>query len=195
MDIEGIRINLAKVSQELKEVLAKLKIAMREFDKAERIAAIEGGTEVGAISQSITEEIEALILEAIDLFSLFGKTFTVSDRMHLISTGIKSFGFVETAYNSAVTNPQLVPSYLEMPKYKDVINDFRRKQSISMLAQQLVKNVSDGMLVASDIAYHDALEYYNYVKEADRRRIPGAETEYNLLKKYFTKHKPAQEPL
>jgi hypothetical protein len=195
MTTEESNSNLASVSQEVKEVLAKLKTAIEVADKAERIAAIETGTELGAISESITEEIERLIIEANDLFAHFGKTFTPTDRTRLVSTGIRNFGFVETAYNSAATNPQLIPPYLDLSKFKDVINDFKRKQSISLLVQQFGKNVSDGMLGASDTAYHDALEYYNYVKEADRRRIPGAETEYNLLKKYFTnKHKHEPNP-
>jgi hypothetical protein len=194
MGMEEIRISLANASQDVKESLAKLKIAINEADKAERIAAIEGGMEVGAISDSITEEIKMLLSEAMDLFSHFGKTFTVTDRTRLIGTGIKNFGFIETSFNSASTNPQLLPQYLKIDKYKDGINDFRRKQSISLLIQQFGKNVSDGMLSAGDAAYHDSLEYYEAVKEASRHRVPGAEQEYDLLKKYFKRSKPTIDP-
>jgi hypothetical protein len=49
------------------------------------------------------------------------------------------------------------------------------------------------MLLASDAAYRDVLEYYNSVKEASRQRVPGAEAEYKLLSKYFKKSKPSKD--
>jgi hypothetical protein len=194
MTTEELNSNLANASQEVKAALAKLKTAMNDADRAERMAAIETGTELGAISESITEEIKALILEAIDLFAHFGKTFTPTDRTRLIGAGIKNFGFIETSFNSASTNPNLLPQYLKIDKYKDGINDFKRKQSISLLIQQFAQNVSDGMLSAGDTAYHDSLEYYEAVKEASRHHVPGAEQEYDLLKKYFKRSKPVIIP-
>jgi hypothetical protein len=47
------------------------------------------------------------------------------------------------------------------------------------------------MLVASDVAYHNALSYYNAVKEAARQRVPGAEAAYNALKDYFKRARHA----
>jgi hypothetical protein len=194
MTTEEINSKLASASLDAETALAKLKIAIEEDDKAKRIAAIEAGRKLGAISESTTEKIKMILGESMDLFVRFGNTFTPTDRTRLIGTGIKNFGFIETAYNSASNNPQLLPQYLLIEKYKDIINDFRRKQSILLMIQQFEKNVSDGMLASGDIAYHDSLEYYEAVKEASRHHVPGAETEYNLLKKYFKRSKPASDP-
>jgi hypothetical protein len=194
MTTEESNSNLESALQDVETAFAKLNFAMNENEKAKRILAIETGTALGAISESTMKAIEGMVVESINMFADFGSTFTPTDRTRLISTGIKNFGFIETAYNSAETNPQLIPSYLNLSKYKDAITDFRRKQSISLVVQQLSQNVLDGMLAASDIAYHDALEYYDYIREAARRRVPGAETEYNLLKKYFKKNKHTPDP-
>jgi hypothetical protein len=58
---------------------------------------------------------------------------------------------------------------------------------VNMFEQQL----ADSVFVASDRAYHDAVEYYNAVKEAARQRVTGAEAAYDALKDYFKRAKHA----
>jgi hypothetical protein len=49
------------------------------------------------------------------------------------------------------------------------------------------------MLVSGDSSYRDSLDYYSSVKEASRRHIPGAESEYERLKSYFKRNKPLSD--
>jgi ABC-type transporter MlaC component len=169
----------------LPEIMEQLKSAV---DKASQ--AVQAGN---AIDPQTLDEIVELIHDAELLFTPFANTFTPKDRTRLVSGGIKNLGFIETAHESASNNPQFVPPYLNMTDYNESILDFTRKRSLFTLLQQFAQQVSDSMLLASDAAYHDALEYYNSVKEAARQRVPGAEAEYNLLSKYFKKSKPAQD--
>jgi hypothetical protein len=115
------------------------------------------------------------------------------DRTRLVGGGIKNLGFIETAYESASANSQFVPPYLNMDEYGEVIQDFTRKRTLFTLLQQFAQQVSGSMLLASDAAYRNALEYYNSVKEASRQCVPGAEAEYKLLSKYFKKSKPSKD--
>jgi hypothetical protein len=92
-----------------------------------------------------------------------------------------------------LNNPQLLPGYMPASKFREDIDDFTRKQRLYLAAEQFAREVWDSMLVSGDNAYRDALDYYNSVKEASRRHIPGAESEYERLKSYFKKSKPLHD--
>jgi hypothetical protein len=166
----------------LPEIMGQLKAAL---DRASRAAA-----QGAPIDPDTLEEIVELIHAGEDLFTPFANTFTSKDRSRLIGGGIKNLGFIETAFESSSSNPRFVPPYLNMIEFGESITDFTRKRSLLKRLQQFEQQVSDSMLLASDAAYHHALEYYSSVKEASRQRVAGAEVEYKLLSAYFKKSKP-----
>ncbi|MDR1337255.1 MAG: hypothetical protein LBK22_10550 [Tannerella sp.] len=182
----------------VKLALAHLKAALADAVKAERIAAAAAGREVRAtIDWLVVEEIMTLNAEAMELFAEFSETLTPTERTRLVGAGIKNFGFIETAWNSAHVNPQLVPGYLDMVEFGGLIRDFQRKQRIHEQVAQFDRTVADSMLATANRAFKAASEYYNYLKEAARRNVPGAETEYRLLSVYFKsrgKHRQDSEP-
>jgi hypothetical protein len=169
----------------LREIMEQLKDALNESSRA---------TQAGnAIDPETLKDIVELIHDAETLFAPFASTFTPKDRTRLVGGGIKNLGFIETANESARNNPRFVPPYLNMTEYNESLLDFTRKRTLATLLQQFAQQVADSMLLASDAAYHSALEYYSSVKEAARQRVPGAEAEYALLSKYFKKSKPSKE--
>ncbi|AEF82521.1 hypothetical protein [Leadbettera azotonutricia] len=143
----------------------------------------------GVFSQETAESITAQLTEAMNLFAKFGNTFTPHDRLRLIGAGIKNWGFIQTSFSHAGVNPQFVPTFLDMAEFKGAIDDFERKRALLTLIRQFAKIVSDSMLNDSDAAYHDGVDYYNYVREAARRRVPGAEAEHEVLRPYFKRGK------
>jgi hypothetical protein len=169
----------------LPEIMEQLKSAL---DKASQAA--QAGN---AIDPATLNMIVDLIHNAESLFAPFANTFTPKDRTRLVGGGIKNLGFIETANESARNNPQFIPPYLNMLEYNESLLDFTRKRTLFTLLQQFAQQVSDSMLLASDAAYHDALEYYNSIREAARQRVPGAEAEYKLLSQYFKKSKPSKD--
>ncbi|MDR1631564.1 MAG: hypothetical protein LBR97_01545 [Dysgonamonadaceae bacterium] len=169
----------------LPELMEQLKAVLGEASQAAQAG--------NAINPLTLDEIVELIHDAEFLFKPFANTFTPKDRTRLVGGGIKNLGFIETAHESALNNPQFIPPYLNMAEYNESILDFTRKRTLFTLLQQFAQQVSDSMLLASDASYHDALEYYNSVKEAARQRVPGAEAEYKLLSKYFKKSKPSKD--
>jgi hypothetical protein len=104
--------------------------------------------------------------------------------------GLKNLGFIQTAYTLAQTNPSLVPGYLSMAEFKAAMEDMERKRTLLTGIEQLGKTVSDSMMADSDSAFHDALDFYNYVKSAARQRVNGAEPVYDRLKSYFKRPRP-----
>jgi hypothetical protein len=128
------------------------------------------------------------INQAKGYFAPFDHPLTYVERRRLIGSGFKNFGFIEQTYANAVANPSLVPAYLNIATFKEEIDDFTGKRNLDDILKQFELQVSDSMLVASDVAYHDALIYYNAVKEAARQHVPGAEAAYNALKDYFKSH-------
>jgi hypothetical protein len=168
-------------STKLPEVMKQLKAAINEA-----AGAIKEGNAIDPVTLA---EIVDLIHDAEILFKPYANTFTSKDRTRMIGTGIKNFGFIETAHESAENNPQFIPPYQDMTEFGESISDSIHKRKLLTLLQQFAQQVSDSMLLVGDVAYHNALEYYNSVKEAARQRVPGAEAEYTLLSKYFKRSK------
>jgi hypothetical protein len=170
------------IKQDLKSALNILKSAVKEAKNSDKDK-----------SRLLTEEIMGEVFDIqeqlMELFSEYGSTLTPTDRSRMISAGIRNYGFIQTAYQSAKTNPFLVPPYLDMSKFQETITDLNYRRQLLSLIQQFAGTVSDSLLVDSNEAYRRALEYYNYLREAARQRVPGAEIEYSLLKPFFKKSK------
>jgi hypothetical protein len=165
----------------LSEALAKLKEMADKETKAH-----------GTMSEAGLEAIIEMLNTAEALFLVYTNTYTPKDRTRLVSGGIKNFGFITAAYNSAAANPQFVPPYLDMKDFGEYVQDFSFKRTLLTRLQQFEQQVSDSMLRSSDAGYHNSLEYYASVKEGFRQRIPGAEAEYNLLANYFKRDKSSK---
>jgi hypothetical protein len=182
---------MADETNTIGSLISGLKDEIRRQITAERVAAAESGAKAPhSLSAAAVTAITALLNDAAKLFAEFGVTFTPADRERLISVGLKNLGFIQTAYIQAQANPALVPGYLEMAEFKAAMEDMERKRALLTLVEQLGKTVSDSMLADSDSAFHDALDFYNYVKSAARQRVNGAEPVYALLKPYFKRPKP-----
>jgi hypothetical protein len=182
---------MADDTNTLDSLISGLKEEIHRQIKAERIAAVESGAKSQrALGATVVTAITELLNDAAELFAEFGVTFTPADRERLISVGIKNLGFIQIAYTQALANPALVPGYLDMADFKDAMEDLERKRTLLTLIEQLGKTVSDSMLADSDSAFHDALDFYNYVKTAARQRVNGAEPVYSLLKPYFKRSRP-----
>jgi hypothetical protein len=167
-----------------------LKDEIRRQITAERVAAAESGDQAPRVpSAAAVTAITELLDDAAELFAEFGVTFTPADRERLISVGLKNLGFIQTAYTQAQANPALVPGYLSMAEFKAAMENLEWKRRLLTQIEQLGKTVSDSMLADSDSGFHDALDFYNYVKTAARQRVNGAEPVYALLKPYFKRSK------
>jgi hypothetical protein len=149
----------------------------------EKMAAPQGKAVTDDAMQAITTKINL----AMQQFASYADTMRPIERSRKISAGIKNFGFIENAFQSAEANPLFVPAYLSMSTFSEEITDIELKRALLLLLKQFEQEVSDSLLDSGDAAYHDALLYYNSLKEADKQKIPGAEALFKALQPFFKK--------
>jgi len=113
------------------------------------------------------------------------------DRRRLNGVGIKHQGFIDRTLELAVENPEFLPHYLTLQKFQDDDHyyiSFRALYDVAKQIQELIWNIT---IIASDIVYTDALEYYASVREAADRRVDAAESIYNALETFFKRRRAA----
>jgi hypothetical protein len=108
-----------------------------------------------------------------------------SERRKMLGSGIRRYGFIDKVSDLAVANPDFIPPYMNEGDLKDLIRQIEVLRDTSVNLQQLSRMVNDELLVTGDDAYRLALMYSNSVRDASRRRVPGAEALFNTLKPFF----------
>ncbi|MDR2626942.1 MAG: hypothetical protein LBC40_02795 [Dysgonamonadaceae bacterium] len=173
-----------------------LEAAIKEFDAAsEQLtkALEEAGKTLRAFPDSALQSILNFLKQAKTAFAVFNTPLTTEDRKRMLISGIKSQGFIERAYASAEANTALLPPYLPISKFKNDVIEYERMITLYSSIDQFEQDVYDSMAVTGNTAYHDALAYYNEVKQATAQRVSGAEAVYNDLKVYFKHSRPKSD--
>lgn len=133
---------------------------------------------LSAIQSNITA-----LNSSIENYLLFN--LTPQDRLELTKMGDKTIAFVQKALEYAETNPNLVPTYLDLPEAKI---DFAFTQDLNNILKQistLQRAIEDTMMIAGSEAYDAALVFYGSIKGASRANVPGSEAIYNDLHERF----------
>ena len=107
------------------------------------------------------------------------------DRARINGVGIRRQGFIERAYQLAVDNQEFLPHWLPMAKFRDDHEHFVALRSLIDIARQIKELVWNLIMQAADMAYTDALEFYDSVSSAAKRRIDAAESIHSELKPFF----------
>jgi len=107
------------------------------------------------------------------------------DRKRLNKVGIKKRGFIDRALALAEENPEILPRYLTVEKFRKDAQYFVSLHSLKDLAQQIQELLRNITAQAGDVAYTGALEFYAIVQEAADRRVDGTETLYREMEPFF----------
>ncbi|WP_395139873.1 hypothetical protein [Armatimonas sp.] len=113
------------------------------------------------------------------------KHLTPQDRQERPKMGDKTVAFVEKVLEYAESHPQFLPPYVE---HAALVVDVTGVVALSPLAHALsalAVGAEDTRMLAGSEAYTAALAYYQSVKTAARRKIPGAEALYRDLAERF----------
>jgi len=89
-------------------------------------------------------------------------------RSRIAGIGIKHQGFIDRILELAVENPEFFPYYLTLEKFQDDDQYFVSFRALYDLAKQIQELLWNITIIASDVVYTDALEYYASVREAPR---------------------------
>jgi len=109
------------------------------------------------------------------------------DRMRLNGVGIKKQGFINLALAVAQENQEFLPHYLTIERFRRDNVYLGYLRDLVGIAQQIRELLWNITIVAADIAYTDALEYYASVREAAKRRVDAAESIFRQLEPFFKK--------
>jgi len=141
---------------------------------------------IESIPQEVLDQVKAKIEEAIGLIKPHAVIMTADDRASVPKVGDKAFTCVNKAFGYTKTNPEFVPSYLNVADFEIDLNDADGHPSIVALINQLYNYFDDTKLAARGEAYSAALYYYRSVQQAASVNLPGAKAIYDDLKQYFS---------
>jgi hypothetical protein len=110
---------------------------------------------------------------------------TGDEKMRLAKMSDKSIPFVSKVLEYFVTEPKFAPPYVNMESVK---RDYEATTALLNLRRQLNKimsTIEDTAILSGSEAYVAALAYYNSVKRAAQKNVPGAKVVYEDLNKRF----------
>ena len=118
-----------------------------------------------------------------------------AQRRQLLGAGVRRYGFLDKVSDLATSNPEFVPPYLNVTQMKRRIRETEMLRDIVAYLQQMLRIFEDLLLINGDEAFRLALMYYNSVRDAARRRVPGAMPLYHMLEPFFKRpRRTAEEP-
>lgn len=138
-----------------------------------------------SIPQEILDQVRIKIEEAIGLIKPHSVVMTADERASVLKVGDKSFACVNKAFAYTKTNPEFVPSYLNVADFEIDIKDADGHPALVSLINQLYNYLDDTKLAARSEAYSASLYYYGNVQQATSVNLPGAKAIYDDLKQYF----------
>ena len=118
---------------------------------------------------------------------------TDAQRRRLLGSGVRRFGFITKTFEVASDNPEFTPPFLNMEHFHELIDEINQTRNITITANQLLRIYTDILLLAGDEAFTLALIYYNSVRDAARRGIPGAQAVFRALELFFRRGRRLDE--
>jgi len=132
-----------------------------------------------AIREDIQSAIELLQKHTDD------SALSAAERRRLLGSGVRRYGFIDKVSDVAAGNPEFIPPFMDTDELKKLIRQIELLRNISANLQQLLRMTNDELLLTGDEAFRIALMYYNSVRDASRRRVPGAMALFNMLQPFF----------
>jgi hypothetical protein len=144
-----------------------------------------------SIPQEVLDQVNAKFLEAIALIKPYSVILTANDRASVLKVGDSGFNFVTKVFEYTKTNPEFVPSFLNVRDFEIDMKDADGHPAVVTLINQLYNYFDDTKLAARSEAYSASLYYYGNVQQAASVNLPGAKAIYDDLKQYFPRTRKA----
>lgn len=148
---------------------------------------------VSSIPEEVLTQVKAKIEEAIALVKPHSVIMTAEERGSVLKVGDKTYNFITKVFEYVKTNPEFVPSYLNVGDLEMDVKDADGHVAIVSLMNQLFNYFDDTKLAARSEAYSAALYYYGSVQQAASVNLPGAKAIYDDLKEYFPRSRKSNE--
>ncbi len=145
------------------------------------------------VNFQIPAETVSLIVEKVTEIDQALKPFllglTPDDRQNLPKMGDGTIPLVLKCLEYTKTNPEFAPPFLAQDGFASDMDVWSQMMSVLRPIKKLYDALDDTTMQAGAESYMAALSYYNSVKYAARRGIPGAKAIYDDLKVRFAKKK------
>lgn len=138
-----------------------------------------------SIPQEVLDQMKTKIEEAIALVRPYSVILTADERASVLKVGDKAFTCVNKAFGYTKTNPEFVPTYLNVDDFETDLKDADGHPAIVSQINQLYNYLDDTKLASRSEAYNASLYYYGSVQQAASVNQPGAKAIYDDLKQYF----------
>jgi hypothetical protein len=115
------------------------------------------------------------------------------DRSRVNGVGIRRQGFIERCYQLAVENTEFLPHWLTIQKFNDDHSHFVELRSLFDTGRQIQELLWNLIMNSADMVYTDALEFYDSVRSAAKRRIDAAESIFEELHIFFRRPRNGSE--
>lgn len=136
------------------------------------------------LSDAERDAILAKLKEAWELLP-FLINLTADEKKALPKMGDKSVSFVEKSLDYAGGNPNLIPPYLDAAELKKDVTLVKQLQPIYNFLNQFFDAVDNTFTAVGSEAYVESLTFYNTVRDASKRNVPGADAIYQDLRQRF----------
>lgn len=152
------------------------------------------------ISVEIPETVIASVLQKLNAckteLAPYMQGLTADERRDLFKMGDKTVSTVQKTQSYTETNPEFIPTYMDVSEFNRDVNVVNQLKPIEDLVQQLGVDVSDTRMLAGSEALQQALLYYGQVREADSKGVPSSRAVYEDLQARFSRKraKPSQKP-
>ena len=93
--------------------------------------------------------------------------------------------FVDKVSQYAVTDPQFLPPFADVPEFNMDFKTFKDVTEMVRPLQQIIDNLLNAKMVSGSEAYQFALFYYKNVQHNAKMGVPGAQTIYDDLRPLF----------
>ena len=114
-----------------------------------------------------------------------------SERRRMLGSGVRRYGFIDKVSDVADANADFMPPFFNILDLKALLRQLEEQRNINSLLRQMLRMNTDNLLITGDEAFRLALMYYNSVREAARRRVPGAESILRMLQLFFQRPRQA----
>ena len=121
------------------------------------------------------------------------EALTHAERLRMQGSGVRRYGFIDKVSDVAEDNLQFAPAFFNLISLKELLRIVEMLRNISVTCEQMTRISNDCLLVAGDDAFQMALAYYNTVREASRRRQPGAQAVFHELQPFFNRPRHTSE--
>jgi len=139
---------------------------------------------IRSLSTELEQKLQTFLLAAGEDANLTG-----AERRRLRSAGVRNYGFIDVAFDTARDNPEFMPVNFNVGALAARKCGLEDARQLVFVLEQLTQAASNVLLIRADGCYHDALRVYGSLHEQARSRVPGAEPLFEALRTFFSRRK------